>query len=120
VTAQLVHVADVERFFVIAYCFMPDHLHALVKGTDRASDFRRFVRLFKQRSAFHWKRRYGQILWQRSYFEHVLRDDEAMLGVARYILDNPVRAGLVNRPEQYPYLGSLTMTVPELLYSVHW
>jgi hypothetical protein len=48
----------------------------------------------------------------------VLRDDEGTIGVAKYIVENPVRAGLVERPEDYPYLGSLTVTVRELLYSV--
>jgi hypothetical protein len=57
-------------------------------------------------------------LWQRSYFEHVMRDDEDTFQVARYILDNPVRAGIVRNPEDYPFLGSLTMNVRDLLYSI--
>jgi hypothetical protein len=83
-----------------------------------AADFRAFVRIFKQRSAFEWKRRCGTPLWQRSYFEHVLRDDEDTIGVAKYILENPVRANLVKRPEHYPYLGSMAMEMRSLLYSV--
>ena len=58
------------------------------------------------------------MLWQRNYFEHVLRDAEDSVGVAKYILENPVRANLVERPEDYPYLGSMTMDVRDLLYSV--
>jgi REP element-mobilizing transposase RayT len=42
---------------------------------------------------------FGDRLWQRYGFERVLRDDEATLDVARYILRNPVRAGLVDVPE---------------------
>jgi hypothetical protein len=57
-------------------------------------------------------------LWQRSYFEHVLRDDEDSFQVARYILENPVRTGMVRNPEDYPFLGSLTMNVRDLLYSI--
>jgi REP-associated tyrosine transposase len=97
---------------------MPDHIHTLVEGKHPAADFREFVRIFKQRSSFEWKRRHGTMLWQRSYFEHVLRDDEDTVGVARYILENPLRGGLVMRVEDYPYLGSLTMKVRDLLYSV--
>jgi putative transposase len=81
-------------------------------------DLRRLARVFKQRSSFQWKRRMKGELWQRSYFEHVLRDDEDTFQVAQYILDNPVRAGLVESPENYPFLGSLTMSVRNLLYSV--
>jgi REP-associated tyrosine transposase len=115
---QLARTTDDQRFLVIAYCFMPDHLHMLVEGNHPAADFREFVRIFKQRSSFAWKQNAGTALWQRSYFEHVLRDDEDTIAVARYILENPLRGNLVQRGEDYPYLGSRTMAVRELLYSV--
>jgi len=116
--AQIRHTSEAERFAVIAYCFMPDHLHALVEGTNETADFRAFVRLFKQRSSFHSKCATGGGLWQRGYFERVLRAEEDTFAVARYLLCNPVRAGLVESPEEYPFLGSLTMSVSDLLESV--
>ena len=97
---------------------MPDHVHLLVEGKQPTANFREFVRIFKQRSSFEWNRTHRTILWQRSYFEHVLRDDEDTIGVARYILENPLRAGLVADVEDYPYLGSMTLAVRDLLYSV--
>jgi len=118
VLMELSRTADDQCFAAIAYCFMPDHVHMLVEGNHPAADFCEFVRIFKQRSSFAWKQRNGTALWQRSYFEHVLRDDEDTIGVAKYILENPVRGNLVRRPEDYPYLGSMTMEVRQLLYSV--
>jgi len=115
---QLSRTADDQRFAVIAYCFMPDHVHLWVEGIHPAADFREFVRIFKQRSSFAWKQRNGTALWQRRYFEHVLRDDEDTIGVAKYILENPVRGNLVERLEDYPFLGSMTMEIRELLYSL--
>jgi putative transposase len=115
---QLSRTVDEHGFDVIAYCFMPDHIHLLLEGTHPTADFREFVRIFKQRSSYEWKRTYGTMLWQRSYFEHVLRDDEDTISVARYVLENPVRAGLVSYVEDYPYLGSMTAAVRDLLYSV--
>jgi putative transposase len=44
-------------------------------------------------------------LWQQGYFERVLRNDEGTLTVIRYVFENPVRAGLVERYEDYPFLG---------------
>jgi hypothetical protein len=41
--------------------------------------------------------------WQRDFFDHRLRDDESFEEKAAYILNNPVRAGLVNRFEDWPY-----------------
>jgi putative transposase len=94
-------------FAIVAYCFMPDHLHLLPEGTSDAADFLHFMRMFKQRSSFRWKQRHGRELWQRSYIERVLRDQEDSFRVARYILENPVRAGLVASPDEYPFSGSL-------------
>ena len=118
VLAHLSRTAHDHGFSVIAYCLMPDHVHVLIEGRHPSADFREFVRIFKQRSSFEWKRRCGSPLWQRSYFEHVLRDDEDTISVARYILENPVRGKLVTRPEDYRYLGSMTMETRSLLYSV--
>ena len=118
VLMHLSRTSDDHHFLVPAYCFMPDHVHMLVEGNHPAADFREFVRIFKQRSSFVWRRRNGTALWQRSYFEHVLRDDEDTIGVAKYILQNPVRGNLVERPEDYAFIGSMTMEVRQLRYSV--
>ena len=87
-----------------AYCFMPDHLHLLISGQE-GSSLRDFVRHFKQLSAYRYKREHGAQLWQISYYDHVLRKDEGLLALARYIWDNPVRAGLVQNRSEYPFSG---------------
>src|SRR5213593_3057992 len=57
-------------------------------------------------------------LWQRYCVERVLRSDEATLVVARYIVANPVRAGLVSQPAEYPFVGSCVVALRELLEAV--
>jgi putative transposase len=91
-------------FCLHAYCFMPDHLHLLVSGQE-GSSLRDFVRHFKQLSGHHYKREHGAQLWQISYYDHVLRKEEDLLAIARYIWDNPMRAGLVQERSEYPYSG---------------
>ena len=118
VLAQFLRSATDNRVAVIAYCFMPDHLHLMVEGSSADARLTEFVRMFKQRSAFHWKRTFGGELWQRSYFDRVLRSEESTIVVARYVLANPLRAGMVVKVEDYPFLGSLTMSIQELFYSV--
>jgi putative transposase len=118
VIAQLLRTADEKQFAIVSYCFMPDHLHMLIEGMTPDAQMKEFIRVFKQRSAFHWKSVFGTELWQRGYFERVLRSDESTIEVARYILANPLRAGMVNVIEDYPFGGSLTMEVRDLLYSV--
>jgi len=98
--------ATAYGFEVVAYCFMPDHLHGLVAATRADADFKRFVAMFKQRCAFAHRRRTGTVLWQENYYEHVLRSDENYPAIVGYILGNPLRAGLVRAVGEYPFMGS--------------
>jgi putative transposase len=117
VLLQIQRAAMDDQFSVIAYCFMPDHLHLLVEAQAESSNGLTFLNRAKQLSGFHYKQTFGRALWQRYGFEHehVLRDDEDMRHVARYILENPIRGGLVERVEDYPFVGSLRYTLNELL-----
>ena len=101
-------------FEVIAYILMPDHLHVLVKGLHKDSDFLKWLALFRQLSAYWEKRRSGEELWQEGYWDYTLRDDSAVGGIASYIVWNPVEANLVARPELYPYIGSERSSIAEL------
>ena len=117
VAAQLLRAANEQKFAVIAYCFMPDHLHLLIEGTSDDSDGRRFIKSFKQYSGYYYSQTRHDTLWQRYGFEHVLRDDETTIEVVKYILANPVRAGLASAVEDYPFVGSLVCDVKDLINS---
>jgi REP element-mobilizing transposase RayT len=114
-TAQFKKTAIEQRFAILAYCLMPDHAHLLVEGLDDASDLRRFAKLAKQRSGGVHRKHAGERLWQPGYFERLLRDDDSGRELAQYIIHNPVRAGLVASPMDYPYLGSASWTLNELV-----
>jgi len=101
--------ADQEGFSVWAYCFMPDHLHLLVEGKHDNADMKHLVALFKQKTAYWFRSIYGGKLWAPNYHEHVLRNDEATMTVARYIIHNPVRKGMVEDCSSYPYSGSFEL-----------
>jgi REP-associated tyrosine transposase len=73
---------------------MPDHVHLLVEGLSASSDLKRFAKMAKQRSGGVHRRRCGQRLWQEGYFDRVLRDRDDPSAIARYIIDNPIEAGL--------------------------
>ena len=92
-------------FEIIAYCFMPNYLHMLVSGSEGAP-LVRFVQHFKQATGHQHPG-----LWQRSYYDHILRHEEAVEDVARYIWGNPVRAGMVEDVIHYPYSGPRELMV---------
>jgi len=101
-------------FTVVVYTFMPDHLHILIKGAEDA-DLKGFVRHFKQMSGYYFKNKYGVNLWHLSYYDHVIRNDEEIKTAARYILENPVRKGLVKDFRGYPFSGSFEFDIKEML-----
>ena len=94
---------------------MPDHLHAAVEGRSRTADARTFVARMKQYTGFYFKKEFGESLWQRYGYERVLRDDETTSAVIRYVLENPLRAGLVASVADYPFVGSGEYSIAQLL-----
>jgi len=102
-------IAEKYRFGVHAYCVMPDHFHALVEGVAPESDLLSFVRNFKQASSRDYSKGGGVLpLWQKKFYDHILRPKDSPDAVSWYIWMNPVRKGLCRQPDQYLYSGSFT------------
>jgi len=94
-------------FSVYAYCFMTDHCHVLAVAVADTAGLAKAVRAFKGASVAI-ARGFGiERLWQRDYYEHILRSSEHLGAVAAYILQNPMRAGLATAPGDWPYSGSI-------------
>jgi REP element-mobilizing transposase RayT len=87
-----------------ALAVMPDHAHMLVLGADDAASATKFVQRFKQLSGVALRAQ-GRPFWQQSFFDHVVRPGEGVLSIARYILANPLRAGLVQPDSEWLYQG---------------
>lgn len=89
-----------------AFCFMPDHLHLELVGLSNESNLLAMLRDFKGRSAAQ-ARAHGVVgLWQKGFYDHILRSGEELDAVAWYIFNNPVRAGLVEVMCEWPHSGS--------------
>lgn len=82
---------------------MPDHLHWLFQLNERETLSATIKRL-KARSSLSIGRHVelGSPVWQRGFYDHAIRRDEDILAVARYIVANPLRAGLVEHIGDYP------------------
>ena len=97
---------DRWAFQVLAYCYMPDHLHLVVEGASNDADLVRFVKDGKQRSGYWYARHFSEGLWQAGWFDHIVRDNESVERHVCYTLANPVRAGLIDRWDRWPYSGT--------------
>ncbi|PIS26033.1 MAG: hypothetical protein COT45_01320 [bacterium (Candidatus Stahlbacteria) CG08_land_8_20_14_0_20_40_26] len=114
-------------YLIFAYCLMPDHLHILLMPDsaqqsdrtrrDRASpcpkkvypgpiSISQFIGAFKSKSThLFWKCKGTGKLWQGRFYDHIVRSNENLVKTADYILQNPVRKGIVERANAYPYSG---------------
>jgi REP element-mobilizing transposase RayT len=93
---------------------MPDHMHLLLEGLEGRSDLRKFIKEAKQRTSYQAVRLGVGRLWQQGYHDRILRHDEDIARYVDYILQNPVRAGLVHRESDYPYVSALITRGPDL------
>lgn len=105
-TDQLMRACRKHGFADIAHTLVPDHVHVLVEGLRPDSDFLKWLDLWRQLSGFLMRRRTGEYLWQEGCWDYTLRDGESVPAIASYIVWNPVVAGLVTKPEDYPFTGS--------------
>jgi REP element-mobilizing transposase RayT len=93
---------------------MPDHVHVLLHALSEQSDFTKCAKHFKQMTGFHLRKEHHVRVWQPGYYERILRDDEQSEAVIRYILENPIRAGIARELGEYPYAGSDEYDLEEL------
>ncbi|MES2816815.1 MAG: transposase [Pseudomonadota bacterium] len=110
---EAVRVTKAERPFRIdSWVVLPDHMHAVWTLPEGDCDFSirwsvikaRFTQgvPVENRRASHIRRR-ERGLWQRRFWEHHIRDDEAFAACVRYCWINPVKHGLVEHPRDWPF-----------------
>lgn len=93
---------------MLAWVLMPDHTHWLLQLGERDS-LRRVVNRIKSASARYVNRARGAsgVVWAKAFHDHGLRGEEDLPAVARYVVANPLRAGLVSRIGDYPFWNAV-------------
>jgi len=91
-------------YVLFGFCLMPDHLHVLLSPGESGVAVRDWLRRFKSFTTNEFVKGGGDSpLWQRSANDHVCRKEETGERVLAYIIDNPVRAGLAERWQDWPW-----------------
>jgi putative transposase len=116
-------IAQLQKWYVLSATIMPDHVHLIVSPVeerelsigDFSTGFKRLLR--KNLSSQPWE-------WQRGCFDRLLRSDENLTNKWRYVQDNPVRHGFVQKAEDWPYQldfvnasGKLAASPTEILHT---
>ena len=93
------------RFNLYSFCLMPDHFHAIIGIGDSGMTLGRICGDFKSLSTKAFWQFYDGKLWQRQFFDHVIRNEIDFLETIKYIRENPVKANLVSDWKDWQYTG---------------
>ncbi len=112
------HRLNGERYTLVAFCIMPNHVHLLVdttrfgqiaptnrSGTTRNYPLTDSLRLLKGPTARYCNQALGRsgAFWHNESYDHVVHDEREYERVLFYICNNPVKAGLVSEWQQWPF-----------------
>lgn len=107
---------DRHGWLVGRYVVMPDHVHFFCAESPRNSvrSLSEFIQRWKEWSSKQLAHALGLSapIWQKQFFDHVLRHDESYAEKWRYVVENPVRAGLVAEAAAWPWQGFVHFDSP--------
>ncbi len=102
-------IEEIKKFedLIVAWCLKADHLHLLFNPDEKEINLLETIKSIKGRTSRKINQIFGtQKLWQRSFYDHILRKEESLEQVALYILNNPVRRRIANEWYEYKYSWS--------------
>jgi putative transposase len=121
--AALRHVMSRRPFDIEAVVILPDHLHCVWLLPEEDADFSTRWRLIKHHFSTNIKlpvnRRREKKVWQRRFWEHLIRDENDLHRHYDYIHYNPVKHGYVERPGDWPH-SSFLKEVKRGWYTEDW
>ena len=90
-------------FKVYSYCLMPDHFHGIIGLGESGKTLGQICGAFKSLSTrAYWRWHEGK-LWQRQFFDNIIRNEDDLFETLEYIELNPARDGLLD----WPYVGHM-------------
>ncbi len=110
ITRLVMQTAEERNIKLYAYCVMPDHIHLLFAASNNCS-ITDYVRIIKGRFSASCRNAGWEIRFQRSFYDHLLRKEDDIEEVSRYIIGNPVRARIKSVYGVYPYAGSMVYKI---------
>jgi putative transposase len=115
VVADAIQYRHSKEYELISYCIMPNHVHMVIyvgrnevsprRITDSPYTLTRILQSLKRYTAMECNKilnRSGQF-WQHESYDHIVRGDKQLKRIIKYVLNNPVSAGFVDRPDQWKW-----------------
>jgi putative transposase len=91
------------------YVIMPDHVHFFCAPGNEAQDLSVFMKFWKEWTSKKIKKECGidGPVWQREFFDHLIRSEESYVQKWDYVFNNPFRAGLVKEADDWHWQGEI-------------
>jgi len=119
----LQNVQNLYPFDLIAYVILPDHFHWLLNLTGNNKDFSKIVHSFKRNFTVNYKH-FNDIqqplsIWQKRYWDHMIRNEKDLQKHLDYIHWNPVKHKIASQPDQYEF-SSFNKFIENGFYPSGW
>jgi len=116
-------VKEKHPFDMIAFSFLPDHFHLLLQLQEGNPNFSVIMMSIKGNFTANYKNQYGMTaptsLWQRRFWDHIIRNEQDLKNHLDYVHWNPVKHGFVKRPEEWQF-SSFMEWVGRGIYDLGW
>jgi len=102
IAASALRKFDGTRYRMLAWCVMPNHVHVVFQPS-KEDDLPGILHAWKSFTGVEINRRLSRsgALWQKEYYDHLIRDGEQLNRAIRYTAENPAKAGMKNWPYVY-------------------
>jgi len=104
---------DIKEYDILCYCIMPNHVHVVFTLKENARVLSKIMKSIKGYSARESNKILGRrgTFWQDESYDHIVRDEKELERIIYYVLNNPVKAGLVDNYEKWGwnYLGEMNL-----------
>ena len=109
IVVDSLHYFDSERYLLDCFCLLSNHVHVVFQPLEKESG-----QYYALSSIMHSIKRYTAVsankvldregqFWQHESYDHVVRDEAELQRIRQYVLNNPVKAGLIDSQEAWPW-----------------
>ena len=105
IVSDSIHFYNGKEYDLICFCIMPNHVHFIIKLSNNSKTVDRIMQSIKSYSA----RKSNEILdrkgqfWQHENYDHIIRNESEFENIIEYVLNNPVKAGLVKEKTNWKW-----------------